>query len=736
LFSLPGTPILYYGDEIGMGDNIYLGDRNGVRTPMQWSSDRNAGFSRAVPARLYSPVIMDPVYGYEAVNVEAQQSDPSSLLNWMRNMIALRKLFRVFGRGTMEVLPTSNRKVLAYVRQDDTECVLCLANLSRFAQPVSLDLARFEGFRPTEMLGVVDFPTIGRSPYPLTLGPYGFLWFELQPSPEAATLRSEAPPFVVGRQWLGVLPQPGEGAVEWPALREFLARQRWFARTSTPLRTVAVVDGVELEPERSVLLLLDVSLDDAARRAVLLPVAFACSADAARIEEAFPAAVIQRASVAGREGVLFDGSYDATCRRHLLTMIAGGKTHRTVAGTLTGVPGSGCGSITESDLAGLESRDPVADQSNTSLFFGERFMLKLYRRLVDGVNPEQEMGAFLTEQARFVAAAPYLGHLSYAPDGREEQTVALLQGFVPNEGDAWQWTLEELERYFEACAAAVAPVETDLAPAIVDQWLSGAVSARAREHLGLYIDVAALLGTRTAELHLALASAKGGDFTVERQSTATLTPLAEQMTENFMLAIDGLKKRLSDLPDDAVEGAGLVLARRHEIGSALRAFPECAEGIPAIRVHGDLHLGQVLRTRHDVVVVDFEGEPSRTLEQRRARHSPLKDVAGMLASFMYAAHRGLFAFTARRPESWERLEPWARLWAEASGAEFLRAYRAVAGSSALLPQEPRVLRAVLEVYVLDKVLYELRYEMEHRPTWVRVPLKSLLAVAAVTGGSR
>jgi maltose alpha-D-glucosyltransferase/alpha-amylase len=183
LFSFPGTPVIYYGDEIGMGDNIYLGDRNGVRTPMQWNGDRNAGFSRANPARLYSPVIMDPVWGYEAVNVEAQQSDQSSLLSWMKNMIALRRLFRVFGRGTLEFLSPSNRKVLAYLRRVDGETVLCVANLSRFAQPVDIELPGLEGKIPFEMLGYVEFPPIVAAPYRLTLAPYGFFWLELHDRP-------------------------------------------------------------------------------------------------------------------------------------------------------------------------------------------------------------------------------------------------------------------------------------------------------------------------------------------------------------------------------------------------------------------------------------------------------------------------------------------------------------------------------------------------------------------------
>jgi maltose alpha-D-glucosyltransferase/alpha-amylase len=186
LLSFPGTPIIYYGDEMAMGDNIYLGDRNGVRTPMQWNPDRNAGFSTAVPARLYLPVINDPIWGYQSINVESQQSDPSSLLQWMRNMIALRKLFQVFGRGTQEFLNPDNRKILAYIRAHDdqlngsSETVLCVANLSRFSQPVSLDLSRFSGRVPIEMLGYVKFPPITERLYVLTLAPYSFFWFELQ----------------------------------------------------------------------------------------------------------------------------------------------------------------------------------------------------------------------------------------------------------------------------------------------------------------------------------------------------------------------------------------------------------------------------------------------------------------------------------------------------------------------------------------------------------------------------
>jgi maltose alpha-D-glucosyltransferase / alpha-amylase len=254
LFSFPGTPILYYGDEIGMGDNIYLGDRNGVRTPMQWTSDRNAGFSRAVPARLYAPVIMDPIWGFQAVNVEAQLSDQSSLLHWTRNMIALRKLFRVFGRGTQEFLAPENRKVLAYIRrythEDGThEIVLCVANLSRFAQPVSLDLSCFAGMIPVEMLGYVSFPAIDKTPYALTLSPYSFLWLELQPAPEVpeATLvkTEESALNLITGSWQDVLTGPGLALMQ-ELLPAYLARQRWFGAKSRTISSVHILDWVEL----------------------------------------------------------------------------------------------------------------------------------------------------------------------------------------------------------------------------------------------------------------------------------------------------------------------------------------------------------------------------------------------------------------------------------------------------------------------------------------------------------
>src|SRR5207253_1315824 len=249
LMSLPGTPIAYYGDEIGMGDNIYLGDRNGVRTPMQWSSDRNGGFSRADPARLYAPPIMDPVYGYEAINVEAQERSAFSLLNWMKRLIGLRKQYRVFGRGTLEFLRSANRKVLAYVRRSGDELILCVANLARSVQPVELDLSAFKGMTPIEMLGLTEFPRIGELPYFLTLSPYSFYWFRLQqaPSPISARVPQEPagtveplPAFFMGVAWDTLLDGSVRTLIEREAVLPFLLQQRWVGGEARSPRAARV----------------------------------------------------------------------------------------------------------------------------------------------------------------------------------------------------------------------------------------------------------------------------------------------------------------------------------------------------------------------------------------------------------------------------------------------------------------------------------------------------------------
>ncbi len=722
LFSFPGTPILYYGDEIGMGDNIYLGDRNGVRTPMQWSADRNAGFSRANPARLFSPVIMDPVYGYEAINVEAQQSDQSSLLNWMRNMIALRKLFRVFGRGTLTFLGPSNRKVLAYIREVENERVLCVANLSRFAQPVQLDLSGYEGMVPVEMLGYVEFPPITKQSYPLTLGPYGFLWLELQPGVEERSFNSEdgedSGIYVSNETAWEQLLEGGTGERLTSAmLPEFLPRQRWFGAKSRQIKGTTIVDWGTVDESKTAFLLLKVTYAIGEEEMYLLLLRMAFGEQASTLRAESPVAILATVMSDEGEGVLYDATFDSDSNNALLALIADAADVSFKNGKMRGIPSSAFAALRgESPLV---PRRGSAEQSNTSILFGDQLILKLFRRQQPGQNPDTEIGRFFTESTSFRNIAPFGGSLEYTAGDSQPWTFAMLQGLVLNEGDGWQWTLEELDRYYESCAAESGFGTPDPLRA----------AELVREHAGIYLDAASTLGRRTAEMHLALASSPHDPaFAPQPLDRAALDALRDDLTLHAQAGFDVLKESLSLLPDSTVELAGLALSRRRAILSSYEALASGPVDSLRTRVHGDYHLGQVLRVKGDFVILDFEGEPARPLRERRAMQSPLKDVAGMLRSFSYAAFSALTQYTTRRPEHFNQLEPWARYWETAVASEYLRAYRETAAGSSIIPQDEQGFQHLLKAYVLDKALYELVYELNNRPAWVRIPLSGILAL--------
>jgi maltose alpha-D-glucosyltransferase / alpha-amylase len=746
LFSLPGTPIIYYGDEIGMGDNIYLGDRNGVRTPMQWSADRNAGFSRAVPAKLYSPVVMDPVWGYEAVNVEAEQSDPSSLLSWMRNMIALRKLFQVFGRGTLTFLNPVNRKVLAYIREYKNERVLCVANLSRFAQPVELDLQAFAGMVPVEMLGYVEFPKIGKQHYPLTLGTYSFLWLELQqPQSVDGSGNVREPEIEVEgpSDWRSVLEGNGQRELEETVFPEFIVRQRWFGGKSRQISGIKIQDWAALSGGAGALAFVEVQYADGNAEMYLVALGLIFGQAAADLAEQHPGAVITRVDSVDGEGSLYDAMFGEAATQTLLDLIAGSGKLVSRNGTIQGLPSTAFSGLR--GAAPLSPRLSSAEQSNTSVLFGDKLIMKLFRRQQPGPNPDTEIGRYFTERTSFTNVAPFGGSIEYRREGQEPSTIAMLQGLVANEGDGWQWTLEELDRYYETAAAKTFP-QDQLQETHLDliERSEAAGSPIDREHVGMYLEDAALLGKRTAEMHVALArspsdGAPDPAFLPELIASHDVDALRENLLEHASGAFDVLKESLSGLPDGIVELAGLVLSRRRFVLDRFRRLSLGPDRILRTRIHGDYHLGQVLRAKGDFVILDFEGEPARSLAERRLKHSPLKDVAGMLRSFSYAAFSALMKYTSRRPEDFQRLEPWAALWERSVSASFLRAYRAgVRGSAdlvnggALVPPDSAELERLLEAFLLDKALYELVYELNNRPTWVRIPLTGILALPLST----
>ena len=732
LFSFPGTPILYYGDEIGMGDNIYLGDRNGVRTPMQWNGDRNAGFSSATPGRLYSPVIMDPVWGYEAVNVEAQQSDPSSLLNWMRNMIALRKLFRVFGRGSIEFLEPANRKVLAYLRKYEDEQVLCVANLSRFAQPVDLNLSHLAGMVPIEMLGYVEFPVIGTEPYRLTLSPYGCLWLELHPKTDQAAVSTEltesaAVDFAGG--WESVLDGVMRQHFESAYLVQYLPKQRWFAAKTREVKFVHVRDWFALQPSNSALALIELEYENGPANVYLLLLGASFGDAAEELRRASPGAVIAPAVAQGAQGVLFEAAFsDSTCG-DLFSLVATGRELVSRRGRVRGIRGLKFDGILGPAELPLAVRRGSLEQSNTSILYADKFILKLFRHAEPGLNPDCEIEEFLTDKVGFDRVPAFAGSLEYHPeDGSPPMTLAMLQGFVTNEGDGWKWTLEELDRYYETVAGVPFPEASAEIPNPLE-LPEAPPSQLAKDHVGIYLDAAATLGRRTAELHKALASKPDEPaFAPEPLTAADAEQLAADLHLHASNALEFLKDRVPDLPDDVIEIAAAVLSRRRPLLQRLENLGHVTSAAQRIRIHGDYHLGQVLRVKSDFVMIDFEGEPARPLAARRAKQSPLKDVAGMLRSFSYAAYASLGGYTARHPGDVARLERWAQLWERSVSAEFLRSYRQTVGGSEFVPSNAEDFRVLLDIFLLDKVLYEVLYELNSRPAWVRIPLLGIMSL--------
>ena len=730
LLSLPGTPVLYYGDEIGMGDNVYLGDRNGVRTPMQWSPDRNAGFSRANPQRLYLPVIVDPEYHYETVNVEAQQHNPSSRLWWTRRIIGLRKQLQAFGRGTLEVLAPANRKILAYVRRYGDEHVLVVANLSRFVEYVELDLRQFAGWVPVELFGRQEFPRVGEAPYVLTLGPHAFIWFQLVPerAPTSPAATGDLPRVrVTGR---GLFEPAGRRALEG-ALAAYLPARRWFAGKAQRLKAARIVDIVPVGGDAAdgALAIVRTEYTEGEPEMYLLPLAHVVGEAARRVLQDAPAAAIATTEAAGDipPGVVCDALADRRFCAALLDLIARRRRLRGEAGQVVGVR-----TRAFARLAGGRTPTPrpmAAEQSNTSVAYGRRLVLKVLRRVEPGPNPEHEISQFLT-QKRFAHIPQLAGAIEYRAGRGEPATLAVLLQYVRNEGDGWEHALHFLGNYLDQAQARDAAVDAVPVPA------EGVVALTeqeppllVRELMAPYLEAAARLGRRTAELHLALASEANRDFAPEPFTPLYQRAVYQSLRNLTRGVLARLRQHVGALPEAARAPAARVADLEAEILARFRRALDGRVTGMRIRCHGDYHLGQVLHTGKDFVIFDFEGEPARPIGERRLKRSPLADVAGMLRSFHYAAFAAVdrqMAGGAVRPDQRPRLEAWARLWATWAGAAFLRAYLEAASAARFLPRTRGELAVLLDAYMLEKAIYEVGYELGRRPEWVAFPLAGIL----------
>ncbi len=701
LLTMPGTPVLYYGDEIGMGDNIHLGDRDGVRTPMQWSIDRNGGFSRADPAELTLPPIMDPLYGFQVINVEAQSRDPHSLLNWVKRALGVRRQHHAFGRGELRFLRPANRKILAYLREHDGDTILCVANVSRTAQAVELDLSEFAGRTPLELTARTPFPSIGALTYLLTLPPYGFYWFQLVEAAEGPSWSTSSPGMtpehvtIVLRHGMNdLLAGPARAVLESEVLPGYIAERRWFQAKDEDILSARIASAALLAPR---LLLAEVEVETRSGKSLYaLPLGTVIEDEPSG--PFAPQLALSRLRRRRDVGLLTDGFATPDFVRVVVERLKEEARVETEDGAFAFT------TTRAFDLQpDMEPEWPAAEQSNSSVIIGQRAVLKLIRRLTTGVHPEAEMTRYLTERG-FEATASLLGEVTFTPRNGEARngearTVMILQGFVHNQGDGWTWTLDFIARTLDDHAVS---------------------TSDAFDAFDGYCATATQLGRRLAQMHALLAEpSEDGAFAPETASAEDAQAWGGRIKAQLAVALDLLDGR-KGLEGASAAAAARLLERRDRLLQRIDEVARGAEGGLRTRIHGDLHLGQVLVTGGDVTIIDFEGEPAKPLDARRAKDLPIRDVAGVLRSFDYAAAQALSNFSDATDGAEARALGLLETFREVSAKRFLAGYWEAGG---------RLDEHLLDLALLEKAAYEVAYEASNRPGWLATPLHGLHEIA-------
>lgn len=732
LFSLPGTPVLYYGDEIGMGDNFYLGDRDGVRTPMQWDSERNAGFSEANPQRLYLPLILDPQFHYESVNVELQSRNTSSLLWWTKRVIATRKKYKAFSRGDMKFIQSENSKILAFTRTYEDQTMLVIVNLSRYSQPVELELSAYKGYIPVEILSRNNFPEIkADSLYFLNLPAYGSQAFVLeQAHPEMEN--EQRLQTITLQSWKDLLDRKVLEQLENKILPNYLMRLRWFGGKARGLETITITDNanIPLADNSAYILLMEVSYREGLPDLYQLPVAFAKDGAAESLKTNTPQAVIANLTVNGEEGILYDAIYGSELQQAIFTNMAQGNSIAQSKGKLVF---SG-----NSTLTAHVAENPVtnprmlsAEQSNTSLSFDNQFYLKIYRKVDRAINPDKELTKFLSEEAGLKNIPNYIGSVEWN-FGNDSMVLGMMQEMVKSNSDGWEYMLDRLDDFNdnlltthdkeivlqESLGTLTEPLAYEDVPAATKEKLEASVA-----------ELVKLLGERTGEMHLALSSEQNNPaFKPEEYSLHYQRSLFSSLQSLVRVAFQSLSRNLKKLPNNVRQEAEEVLGMKEEILTIFKKIYSHKIDVTKIRIHGDYHLGQVLFTGGDFMILDFEGEPARSYSERRLKYSPLRDVAGMIRSFHYAAYGSLFLDNQIRPEDIEKLLPHVEQWYHYMSGFFMKSYLETVGEASFVPKATEDLEIMLQTFLMQKAVYELNYELNNRPDWVLVPLRGIKSI--------
>ncbi len=735
LFSLPGTPIVYYGDELGMGDNYYLGDRYGVRTPMQWASDKNAGFSKSNPQKLFLPVIIEPEYHYEAINVENQDKSPSSLLWWMRRIIAMRKKYKAFSRGSIEFINSSNPKVLAFVRKYEEDIIMVVVNLSRYTQVTDLDLTAYDGYIPKELFSRNDFPKIEESGYTFPLKLKDYFWFKLYKPEDIDYLKGKELEYDIQLKSLSwnSFSQQVKTHFEEDIVINYLLTSRWFRGKAKTVRSINIADNFTMFKENNLnhhLLLLEIEYVEHSSENYLLPVSVAKGEEAGDIKHHNPKAVIAKLTFDNEEAIIYDSTVNKSFQMMLLNTIAGKKKINGRLGYIEGIPGKLLKTAQKAKAFPKESKVLSAEQSNSAILYEDKFFLKMYRAPEEGYNPEIDIIKNLTERTDFKNFPPYAGELQYSKSESEPVSIAILTGLIPNEGNAWEYAQTNIDHYFDYLLANRSELHHNLKEVSIYDGFGSEMQEQLDDLTGhFFADMMELLGKRTAEMHQSLLINDHPDFEPEPFSLLYQKSVYQSVRTLIRRTINDLRSNSKNVPENLKEDIQLLFDNEKEILKYINDILTHKKlSSVKSRVHGDYHLGQVLFTGKDFIIIDFEGEPARTISARKLKYCPLKDVAGMLRSLHYAVYQAYFNKISVRPEDKEYLGGWLETWYKHISSKFIKAYIEASGESSYLPKEQEQVEALLNVYIMEKAVYEIGYEINNRPDWTLIPLRGLVEI--------
>ncbi len=731
LFSLKGTPVIYYGDEIGMGDNFYLGDRDGVRTPMQWSPDRNGGFSAANPQKLYLPVILDPEYNYEAVNVEVQRSNTSSLFWYMKRILNMRKQYKAFSRGDMKFLNVENPKILAFTRTYEEETVLVVVNLSKYTQPAEIDLSAFKGYVPVEVFSKNRFPIVkDDNPYFITLSPYAYHWFELEKVEKEQSERALLPELEL-HAWNDILQRQTLQLLEEDILISYLAKTTWFAGKGRAIHHIAITDiaAIPLEDTGAVLLLAEVNYESGLPETYQLALTFIKEQKTGKLSTNCPEAIIARMKIDGEEGLLADAFYTAPLQQALLKKMAAGESLNPLNGTIRFYANA---SLKEF-VAGQQEIKPrihATELANTAITYNNCYFLKLYRKVDRAVNPDMEITRYLTEQAGFTYVPAFLGAVEWQ-FSKDTMVLGMLQVMVENHGDFHSFMLQRLNNFIERILARdreklaqyelkgslTAPVAFDELSADLQEFLSPTAAEQLRQ-----------LGVRTGEMHLALAAATNAkEFQPEEFSLHYQRSLFSSMQAVVREAVQN-RKHLNALPDHVRADLEAVMARKNDILNLLKKIYVKKLDVIKIRIQGNYHLSQALMTGKDIAIKDFSGDARRSYSERRLKRSPLRDVASMVTSLYRVAYEGFLANQQIHQEEMQSLIPFILLWTHYMTGFFMKAYLDTIAGSAFIPENKKDFEMMIQTFMLETAIVNLNDELNNRPDWVRIPIRVIKAI--------